>query len=46
MNSGGGEAISWDLVGDMLVLRIPLGRVARRTAALQVLAKIKRELGR
>ena len=42
----GGDAVSWDLVGDMLVLRIPLGRAARRAAALQVLAAIKREMGR
>ena len=42
----GGDTVSWDLVGDMLVLRIPLGRLARRAAALQVLATIKRELGR
>ena len=41
-----GDAVSWDLVGDILVLRIPLGRVARRAAALQVLAEIKREMGR
>jgi len=40
------EAIAWSLVGDLLVLRIPLGRVARRAAALKVLAAIKRELGR
>ncbi len=42
----GGDAVSWDLVGDVLVLRIPLGRVARRAAALKVLAAIKREMGR
>jgi transposase-like protein len=45
-NSGGGEAISWAIEGDLLVLRIPLGRIARRAAALQVLAAIKQELGR
>jgi hypothetical protein len=46
-NSGGGrEAISWTLDGDVLILRIPLGRVARRAAALKVLAAIKREMGR
>ena len=41
-----GDAVSWDLVGDMLILRIPLGRVARRIAALKVLAASKREMGR
>ena len=30
--------IVWSLAGDTLVLRIPLGHVARRAAALQVLA--------
>ena len=40
------QAVSWTLTGDTLVLRIPLGRVVRRIAALQVLAAIKRELGR
>jgi transposase-like protein len=43
---GIGEAISWALQGDVLVLRVPLGRVARRAAALKVLAAIKRELRR
>jgi len=37
--------IAWSLAGDVLVLRIPLGRVVRRIAALQVLAAIKRDLG-
>jgi transposase-like protein len=41
-----GQEIVWSLDGDLLVLRIPLGRVVRRIAALQVLAAIKRELGR
>jgi len=41
-----GQEISWTLAGDVLVLRIPLGRVARRAAALKVLAEIERELGR
>ena len=40
------EAIVWKLAGDTLVLRIPLGRVVRRIAALKVLAAIKREMGR
>ncbi len=41
-----GLKIASSLDGDTLVLRIPLGRVARRIAALKVLAAIKRELGR
>lgn len=45
-SGAGGETISWALDGDELVVRIPLGRLARRAAALQVLAEIKRELGR
>ena len=38
--------IASSLVDDLLVLRIPLSRVARRTAALKVLAAIKQEMGR
>ena len=38
------EGISWALEGEVLVLRIPLGRVARQMAALKVLAKIESEL--
>ena len=34
------------LQGDVLIVRIPLGGVARRAAALQVLAAIKREMRR
>jgi len=46
ISSVGREAISWAFEGDVLVLRIPLGRVARRVAALQALATIKRVMGR
>jgi len=45
-SGGNGEGLSWSLDGDVLVLRIPLGRVARRVAALQALATIKRVMGR
>jgi transposase-like protein len=42
----GGETVSWAFEGDVLVVRIPLGRMARRIAALKVLATIKSELER
>jgi len=41
-----GEDISWAIDGGMLVVRIPLGHVVRRIAALKVLVAIKREMGR
>ena len=41
-----GQEIAWALAADVLIVRIPLGHVARRAAALKVLAAIKREMGR
>ena len=45
-SGGGGETVSWAFEGDVLVVRIPLGRLARRIAALKVLAAIKSDLER